>query len=73
MAKHRRTATIGGHETITRRLKLFALLAVVTLFAACATTTGSMMGRGIARATGGDQSMGALIGGGIGIMSDGMD
>ena len=58
---------------MTRRLKLFALLAVVTLFGACATTTGSMMGRGIARATGGDQSMGALIGGGIGIMSDGMD
>jgi len=46
---------------------------VVTLFAACATTTGSMMGRGIARATGGDQSAGAQIGGGIGIMSDGMD
>jgi len=46
---------------------------VVTLFAACATTTGSMMGRGIARATGGDQSAGALIGGGIGMMIDGMD
>lgn len=58
---------------MTRRLKLFALLAVVTLFAACATTTGSMMGRSIARATGGDQSAGAQIGGGIGIMSDGMD
>lgn len=58
---------------MTRRLKLFALLAVVTLFAACATTTGSMMGRGIARATGGDQSAGAQIGGGIGITSDGMD
>lgn len=56
-----------------RRLQVLVLLAAMAFFTACYSMAGSMMGRGIARATGGDEQTGALIGGGIGMMVDIMD
>lgn len=54
-----------------RKLKiLVALLAVVTVVTACATAAGGMIGAGIGKASGGDGTTGALIGGGIGMMVD---
>ena len=57
---------------MSRTLKVLVLLAAITL-GACATIAGRSIGRGIARASGGDEEAGALIGGGIGMMIDVMD
>jgi len=56
-----------------RMLNMLVSLALAASITACATAGGAMMGAGISRATGGDATTGALIGGGIGMMVDFMN
>ena len=54
-----------------RKLKIVAAMLVVAMVTtACYTAAGSMVGAGIGKASGGDGTTGALIGGGIGMMVD---
>ena len=53
---------------MTTRRKLAAMLLVAALSAGCFMMAGRMIGRGIGKATGGDEEAGALIGGGVGMM-----
>ena len=53
---------------MTTRRKLAVLLVAVVFSAGCAMMAGRMIGRGIGKATGGDEEAGALIGGGVGMM-----
>ena len=51
------------------KLKVLAALAAIVIVTGCATVGGAAAGAGIAKATGGDATTGALIGGGIGMLA----
>ena len=53
---------------MTTRHKLVAMVLAATLLSGCFMMAGRMIGRGISKATGGDEEAGGLIGGGIGVM-----
>jgi hypothetical protein len=53
---------------MTTRQKLAVVLVSVAFLTGCLMMAGSMIGRGIGKATGGDEEAGALIGGGVGLM-----
>ena len=58
---------------MTTQRKLVAILIAIAFSSGCFMMAGRMIGRGISKATGGDEEAGALIGGGVGMMVGIMD